>query len=128
MTETPWSGLATALGGARAGENPRRLSAAAAPCATPRADRPRTFSQGWAAVRLNPLAWGDLRRDPDLIRRDTVMKNLIGADLEKWREAINDPLQKLHLYGKAEARPGRKMGHVNRLAARDPVERPISTE
>ncbi len=25
------------------------------------------------------------------------MKNLIGADIEKWREAINDPLQKIHL-------------------------------
>ncbi len=42
---------------------------------------------------------------------DAVMKNLIGADIEKWREAVNDPLQKIHLYGKDEALPGRKMGH-----------------
>ncbi|MGH7031465.1 MAG: 5-(carboxyamino)imidazole ribonucleotide synthase, partial [Stellaceae bacterium] len=46
---------------------------------------------------------------------DAVMKNLIGADVEKWRDALNDPLAKLHLYGKREIRPGRKMGHVTRL-------------
>jgi 5-(carboxyamino)imidazole ribonucleotide synthase len=49
---------------------------------------------------------------------DAVMKNLIGADIEKWREAVNDPLQKIHLYGKDEALPGRKMGHVTRLIQR----------
>ncbi len=49
---------------------------------------------------------------------DAVMKNLIGADIEKWREAINDPLQKIHLYGKDKAEPGRKMGHVTRLISR----------
>jgi 5-(carboxyamino)imidazole ribonucleotide synthase len=43
---------------------------------------------------------------------DAVMKNLIGDEVEKWRELIADPTAKLHLYGKAEARPGRKMGHV----------------
>src|SRR5215472_5868382 len=46
---------------------------------------------------------------------DAVMKNLIGGDFEKWRDALNDPLAKLHLYGKAEIQPGRKMGHVTRL-------------
>ena len=46
---------------------------------------------------------------------DAVMKNLIGGDVEKWRDALNDPLAKLHLYGKAEIQPGRKMGHVTRL-------------
>lgn len=49
---------------------------------------------------------------------DAVMKNLIGADIEKWREAVNDPLQKIHLYGKDEALPGRKMGHVTKLGPR----------
>jgi 5-(carboxyamino)imidazole ribonucleotide synthase len=49
---------------------------------------------------------------------DAVMKNLIGADIEKWREAVNDPLQKIHLYGKDEAKPGRKMGHVTKLIPR----------
>jgi 5-(carboxyamino)imidazole ribonucleotide synthase len=46
---------------------------------------------------------------------DAVMKNLLGNDVEKWREALNDPLAKLHLYGKTEIQPGRKMGHVTRL-------------
>ncbi|MBV8888450.1 MAG: 5-(carboxyamino)imidazole ribonucleotide synthase [Alphaproteobacteria bacterium] len=46
---------------------------------------------------------------------DAVMKNLVGRDVEKWRDALNDPLTKLHLYGKAEVKPGRKMGHVTRL-------------
>jgi 5-(carboxyamino)imidazole ribonucleotide synthase len=47
---------------------------------------------------------------------DAVMKNLIGDDVERWREAINEPLAKIHLYGKKKARPGRKMGHVTRLS------------
>ena len=46
---------------------------------------------------------------------DAVMKNLLGNDVEKWREALGDPLTKLHLYGKTEIQPGRKMGHVTRL-------------
>jgi 5-(carboxyamino)imidazole ribonucleotide synthase len=46
---------------------------------------------------------------------DAVMKNLLGGDVEKWRDALNDPLAKLHLYGKKEIQPGRKMGHVTRL-------------
>ena len=46
---------------------------------------------------------------------DAVMKNLIGSDVEKWREALADPNAKLHLYGKEKALPGRKMGHVTRL-------------
>jgi 5-(carboxyamino)imidazole ribonucleotide synthase len=43
------------------------------------------------------------------------MQNLLGSDVAKWREALNDPLAKLHLYGKTEIQPGRKMGHVTRL-------------
>ena len=46
---------------------------------------------------------------------DAVMKNLIGADVEKWREALTEANAKLHLYGKEKTRPGRKMGHVTRL-------------
>jgi len=49
---------------------------------------------------------------------DAVMKNLIGSEIEKWREALNDPAAKLHLYGKDAPRPGRKMGHVTRLLPR----------
>jgi 5-(carboxyamino)imidazole ribonucleotide synthase len=49
---------------------------------------------------------------------DAVMKNLIGGDVEKWREVIGEPRAKLHLYGKSQALPGRKMGHVTRLSPR----------
>ncbi len=49
---------------------------------------------------------------------DAVMKNLIGDDADRWLDILSDPGAKLHLYGKAEARPGRKMGHVNRIMPR----------
>jgi 5-(carboxyamino)imidazole ribonucleotide synthase len=43
------------------------------------------------------------------------MRNLIGADVDQWQEILADRCAHLHLYGKGEARPGRKMGHVTRL-------------
>ncbi|MEM1374704.1 MAG: 5-(carboxyamino)imidazole ribonucleotide synthase [Pseudomonadota bacterium] len=42
------------------------------------------------------------------------MENLIGADVERVPEIARSGAA-IHLYGKAEARPGRKMGHVNRV-------------
>ncbi|PWC39721.1 5-(carboxyamino)imidazole ribonucleotide synthase [Azospirillum sp. TSO35-2] len=49
---------------------------------------------------------------------DAEMTNLIGDDVLRWPELLAEPGARLHLYGKAEARPGRKMGHVNRLVPR----------
>jgi 5-(carboxyamino)imidazole ribonucleotide synthase len=49
---------------------------------------------------------------------DAVMKNLLGDDVLRWREILAEPGAKLHLYGKTEPRPGRKMGHVTRLSPR----------
>ena len=46
---------------------------------------------------------------------DAVMTNLIGADVERLRELAAEEGVAVHLYGKAEARPGRKMGHTTRL-------------
>lgn len=46
---------------------------------------------------------------------DALMTNLIGDDVERWRELAGDEDVALHLYGKREARPGRKMGHFTRL-------------
>lgn len=43
------------------------------------------------------------------------MENLIGDEAERWAEILADPAAHLHLYGKSEARPGRKMGHVTRV-------------
>jgi 5-(carboxyamino)imidazole ribonucleotide synthase len=40
------------------------------------------------------------------------MQNLIGDDILSWRKILDDANAKLHLYGKSEAKPGRKMGHV----------------
>ena len=48
---------------------------------------------------------------------DAVMTNLLGDDVRQWPRLAADPETKLHLYGKAEARPGRKMGHVNRITS-----------
>ncbi len=49
---------------------------------------------------------------------DVTMENLIGDDIARLGEIAREPDASIHLYGKAEARPGRKMGHVNRPAPR----------
>lgn len=46
---------------------------------------------------------------------DATMKNLIGDEVNRFAALARDPGAKIHLYGKGEARPGRKMGHVNWL-------------
>lgn len=53
-------------------------------------------------------------------RADTVMENLIGEEAADARIAaiLADPDARLTLYGKSEARAGRKMGHVNRMTGR----------
>ena len=43
------------------------------------------------------------------------MENLIGDEADHWLRYLADPTARLHLYGKATARPGRKMGHVTFL-------------
>jgi 5-(carboxyamino)imidazole ribonucleotide synthase len=53
--------------------------------------------------------------DTALAARAVHMRNLIGTDAHEWREILADPANHLHLYGKHEARSGRKMGHVTRL-------------
>jgi 5-(carboxyamino)imidazole ribonucleotide synthase len=46
---------------------------------------------------------------------DVVMENLIGDDMDRVPALAKQPDTALHLYGKAETKPGRKMGHVNRI-------------
>lgn len=46
---------------------------------------------------------------------DVVMENLIGADIDRVPDLAREADLQLHLYGKGAARPGRKMGHVNRI-------------
>ncbi len=66
------------------------------------------FEQAVRAVCNLPLG------DTSIIT-PTKMKNLIGDEADDWAAYLAEPNAKLHLYGKAESRPGRKMGHVNYL-------------
>jgi 5-(carboxyamino)imidazole ribonucleotide synthase len=66
------------------------------------------FEQHIRAVAGWPLG-------PTAPHSGAVMENLIGDDAARWDELAAEPAARLHLYGKREARPGRKMGHVNRL-------------
>ena len=67
------------------------------------------FEQHIRAICGWPL--GSCRR----IGERVEMRNLIGADANGWAEILRDPTARLHLYGKREARAGRKMGHVTRV-------------
>ncbi len=49
---------------------------------------------------------------------NAVMTNLIGDDVHEWQTSTPEPNCHLHLYGKAEAQVGRKMGHITRLMNR----------
>lgn len=66
------------------------------------------FEQHIRAVAGWPL--GDGKRHSDV-----VMENLIGADMDRVPDIAKEPNAALHLYGKTETKPGRKMGHVNRI-------------
>ncbi len=48
------------------------------------------------------------------------MLNLIGDDINDWLQIVSDNQSHLHLYGKEEARPGRKMGHVTKVIPETP--------
>ncbi|MFD2740165.1 5-(carboxyamino)imidazole ribonucleotide synthase [Sulfitobacter aestuarii] len=66
------------------------------------------FEQHIRAVTGWPL--GDGTR-----RTDVVMENLIGDDMDRVPALAREADTAIHLYGKAEVKPGRKMGHVNRV-------------
>jgi len=53
--------------------------------------------------------------DTGLAAKSVEMHNLIGAQADDWQELLSDGANHLHLYGKGESRPGRKMGHVTKL-------------
>lgn len=53
--------------------------------------------------------------DTGLAANAVEMRNLIGADASAWEKILANPANHLHLYGKGQPRPGRKMGHVTRL-------------
>lgn len=66
------------------------------------------FEQHIRAVAGWPL--GDGKRHSDV-----TMENLIGDDMDNIAALAAQPNTALHLYGKADIKPGRKMGHVNRI-------------
>lgn len=74
------------------------------------------FEQQLRAVCGLPLGAVDLRASG-------AMANLLGDEwltargTPDWAAALQDPLVKLHLYGKAEPRAARKMGHLNATGA-----------
>ena len=67
------------------------------------------FEQHIRAIAGLPLADGARHSD-------CVMTNLIGDDIDAVPDWLATPGASLHLYGKTEARPGRKMGHVTVLS------------
>jgi 5-(carboxyamino)imidazole ribonucleotide synthase len=66
------------------------------------------FEQHVRAICGWPL--GSTRRHGEV-----EMRNLIGEDVNRWRDLLGDSGACVRLYGKHEARPGRKMGHVTRI-------------
>jgi 5-(carboxyamino)imidazole ribonucleotide synthase len=66
------------------------------------------FEQHIRAVAGLPL--GDGGRHADV-----VMENLIGDDIDRLPALLRERDVSVHLYGKGAPRPGRKMGHVNRI-------------
>ena len=50
-----------------------------------------------------------------LVGSGSVMDNLIGDEVERWSELVAESGAHVHIYGKGDARPGRKMGHVTRV-------------
>jgi 5-(carboxyamino)imidazole ribonucleotide synthase len=70
------------------------------------------FEQHMRAVAGWPL--GSTRR-----HGRAVMRNLIGDEVNDWPKLLREEGACLHLYGKKETRPGRKMGHVTRVTAEE---------
>lgn len=68
------------------------------------------FEQHIRAVTGWPL--GDGKRHANV-----EMENLIGDDVNKAPQLAAQPGTQIHLYGKADTRPGRKMGHVNKVTS-----------
>jgi 5-(carboxyamino)imidazole ribonucleotide synthase len=68
------------------------------------------FEQHMRAVAGWPLAKPTRHGRAEMI-------NLIGAEVEDYAEWLKVPGAAIHLYGKREIRPGRKMGHVTRVLA-----------
>lgn len=72
------------------------------------------FEQQLRAVCGLPLGSTELHRPAAMAN---LLGDLWGNGEPRWPAVCRFPEVKLHLYGKSEARPGRKMGHLTALAA-----------
>ncbi len=66
------------------------------------------FEQHIRAVAGWPLG-------PTTAHASVEMQNLLGEEVDLWPKLASKPDTRIHLYGKSDARPGRKMGHANRV-------------
>jgi len=85
---------------------------------------PRPHNSGHWTIDACPASQFDLHiravaglpLPPAVRHADAVMKNLVGPEeMALWPDILGTPGLIPHHYGKAEARPGRKMGHFTRL-------------
>jgi 5-(carboxyamino)imidazole ribonucleotide synthase len=85
---------------------------------------PRPHNSGHWTIDACPMSQFELHirtiaglpLPPATRHSDAVMKNLVGPEeTGLWPRIVGTPGFIPHLYGKAEARPGRKMGHVTHL-------------
>jgi len=84
---------------------------------------PRPHNSGHWTIDACPVSQFEqlVRAICDLPLGDTtpfaaaVMDNLLGGEVDNWPILLAEPGARVHLYGKREVRPGRKMGHVTRL-------------
>lgn len=67
------------------------------------------FEQHIRAITGWPLGATDMHSQGE-------MTNILGHEIDNWAEFAGTPDTCVHLYGKPEAREGRKMGHFTRLA------------
>ena len=67
------------------------------------------FEQHIRAITGWPLGSTDMHSQGE-------MTNILGQEIDNWAEFAGTPDTCVHLYGKPEAREGRKMGHFTRLA------------
>jgi 5-(carboxyamino)imidazole ribonucleotide synthase len=98
---------------------------------------PRPHNSGHWTIEACPVsqfemhmrAIAGLPLPPATRHADAVMKNLVGPDdLALWPEILATPGLIPHHYGKADPRPGRKMGHVTRLFPRGSLPGPFAIE
>ncbi len=68
------------------------------------------FEQHIRAVAGWPLGDADARFTVE-------MTNLLGPDILEWPKLAAEPKARLYVYGKDDPRPGRKMGHINRIVS-----------